>query len=399
MLWWVKSETVDYDAIICDGSVRSGKTMSMSVGFLTWSISRFDNQVFAICGKTIDSLKRNVITPLQTWVEGIFTIRSYASRNYLEITDGAHTNRYYLFGGKDESSASLIQGITLAGILLDEVALMPRSFVEQAVARCSVSGSKLWFNCNPDSAEHWFYKEWLQKLEQKNALHLHFTMADNYSLDKKVRERYERLYTGVFYDRYIRGLWCMAEGLVYPNWSDQYVLRGDIRLSSDVKWYISIDYGTINPFSAGLWAVGYNNAIRVSEYYFNSRESGRMQTDEEYYEAVDRLAGDKPIEHIIVDPSAASFIECIRRHGKFFVRRASNEVLDGIRRTSTLIQNGRILIHEDCHGILREFALYRWNDKLGDTVIKENDHCMDELRYLVNTILRRTVLRSIGEEG
>jgi PBSX family phage terminase large subunit len=224
-------------------------------------------------------------------------------------------------------------------------------------------------------------------------------MADNYSLDKKVRERYERLYTGVFYDRYIRGLWCMAEGHVYPNWSDQYVLRGDIRLSSDVKWYISIDYGTINPFSAGLWAVGYNNAIRVSEYYFNSRESGRMQTDEEYYEAVDRLAGDKPIEHIIVDPSAASFIECIRRHGKFFVRRASNEVLDGIRRTSTLIQNGRILIHEDCHGILREFALYRWNDKLGDTVIKENDHCMDELRYLVNTILRRTVLRSIGEEG
>ena len=125
-----------------------------------------------------------------------------------------------------------------------------------------------------------------------------------------------------------------------------------------------------------------------------------MRTDEEYYDAVEQLAGDKQIERIVLDPSAASFIECIRRHGKFSVRRAHNEVLDGIRRTSTLITNGRILIHEDCKGILREFAQYRWDDKAGeDKVIKENDHCMDELRYLVNTVLRRTVLRSIGEEG
>lgn len=396
MLWWADPKTTSYDAIICDGSVRSGKTMSMSVGFLIWSLSRFDHQTFALCGKTIDSLKRNVITPLQTWVEGIFEIRQYVSRNYLEITDGSHTNRYYLFGGKDESSAALIQGITLAGAFLDEVALMPRSFVEQAVARCSVSGSRLWFNCNPDSAEHWFYKEWICKKAEKNALHLHFTMQDNYALDKKIRERYERLYTGVFYDRYIKGLWCMAEGLVYPNWSDRYVLHGEIRLSQNVEWYIAIDYGTINPFSAGLWAVSPRNAFRVAEYYYNSKEERTMRTDEEHYAALEQLAGDRPIQHVIVDPSAASFIECIRRHGRFTVRKAHNEVLPGISRTATLIQNGRILIHESCRGILREFALYRWDDKATDKVIKENDHCMDEMRYLVNTVLRRTILADIG---
>ena len=219
MLWWAMPESKQYDAIVCDGSVRSGKTMAMSIGFLIWSMRNFDRESFAFCGKTIDSLKRNVIQPLQKWMEGIVQPKINLSKNYMDVQWLGHENRYYFFGGKDESSYTLIQGITLAGVLLDEAALMPQSFVDQAVARCSVTDSRLWFNCNPDgSEEHWFFQNWVggEAASGKNRLHLHFTMEDNYALSDAVRQRYERMYTGVFYERYILGLWRMAEGLVYP---------------------------------------------------------------------------------------------------------------------------------------------------------------------------------------
>ena len=224
MLWWAQPDSKNYDAIVCDGSVRSGKTMSMTVGFVLWSVKNFNNENFAFCGKTIDSLKRNVITPMQKWLEGIVKIKVNLSRNFLDISTCGHTNRYYFFGGKDESSCQLIQGITLAGVLLDEVVLMPRSFVEQALARCSVTGSKLWFNCNPSNSLHWFFKEWVdddsERTTEKNRLHLHFTMDDNFSLSDEVKQRYERMYSGVFYDRYIKGLWVAAEGVIYKEFAD-----------------------------------------------------------------------------------------------------------------------------------------------------------------------------------
>lgn len=161
-----------------------------------------------MCGKTITSLRRNVVTPLLDMLRGIgFTCCERVSGNYVDITLLGRTNRFYLFGGKDEDSASLIQGITLSGVFLDEVALMPRSFVEQALARCSVSGSKMWFNCNPDNPSHWFYTEWIKKAEEKHALYLHFTMDDNPSLSEKLKSRYKRLYSGSFYDRFVLGKW------------------------------------------------------------------------------------------------------------------------------------------------------------------------------------------------
>ena len=229
MFWWLKPSTKNHKAIICDGSVRSGKSISMTVGFVFWSMENFDGESFAFCGKTIESLKRNIITPMHKWLEGICTIKENISKNYMDITVATHTNRYYMFGGKDESSYQLIQGITLAGVLFDEVALMPKSFVDQALARCSVSGSKFWFNCNPESSKHWFYKEWILKSDEKNALHLHFTMEDNFSLSDEVKKRYKRSFSGVFYDRYIKGLWVLAEGLVYQMyfgkapWTDKNV--------------------------------------------------------------------------------------------------------------------------------------------------------------------------------
>lgn len=391
MLWWAWEDTKNYDAIVCDGSVRSGKTMSMTVGFVLWSMRNFNGENFAFCGKTIDSLKRNVITPMQKWLEGIVKIKVNLSRNFLDISMCGHKNRYYFFGGKDESSYQLIQGITLAGVLLDEVALMPRSFVEQALARCSVNGSKFWFNCNPDSSEHWFYKEWIQKFDEKNTLHLHFTMDDNFSLSDEVKNRYEHTYTGVFYDRYIRGLWVLAEGLVYGTVFDKnrHILK-NYTPSGNADYYISIDYGTLNPCSMGLWAVENNKAVRIKEYYYDGRKKSIQKTDEEYYHELEKLADGCQIQHVIIDPSAASFITTIKKHGKFSVRKARNDVLNGIRNTMTLIENDRIFICENCKDTIREFGLYRWDEKsTKDAVIKENDHAMDDIRYFCYTILRR----------
>lgn len=177
MSWWSNPDTRHYDAIICDGAVRSGKTLSMSIGFISWVMSNFRGGSFALCGKTITSLKRNVMTPLLQLLGNLgFTCLECAIKNYVDITLSHVTNRFYLFGGKDESSAALIQVMTLCGVFLDEVALMPRSFVEQALARCSVTGSRLWFNCNPGSSTYWFYQEWIRKAHEKYALYVHFTM-------------------------------------------------------------------------------------------------------------------------------------------------------------------------------------------------------------------------------
>ena len=388
MLWWNQPKFKGRDAIICDGSIRSGKTVSMAVGFILWSMSNFDGQIFGICGRTIQSLRRNVILHLRDWVPEDLEISERRGENMLVVSDGCgRENIYYLFGGKDESSYALVQGITLAGALLDEVVLMPQSFVEQVIARCSVAGSKLWFNCNPGGPEHWFNKNWVLKSKEMNALHIHFTMQDNYSLAPEIRERYERMYTGVFYQRYVLGLWVLAEGLVYSFGEENIT---DER-PKGAEYYISIDYGTLNPFSAGLWSVTGDKAVRIKEYYYSGRENSRNMTDAEYCDKVAELADGYEIKRVIVDPSGASFIEALRQR-KFKVLGAKNDVLDGIRRTSVYLKDGNIKIHRSCTDSIREFGLYRWDEKKNDdSVIKKNDHAMDDIRYFCNTIMRYKV--------
>lgn len=394
MLWWNHSKTRDCEAIVCDGAIRSGKTISMAIGFVLWAMASFNGETFAICGKTIQSLRRNVILQLSRWMEGVVTVKEYRSENKLVITNGTVSNTFFLFGGRDESSYTLIQGITLAGALLDEVVLMPRSFVEQATARCSVTGSKLWFNCNPAGPEHWFLKEWLspEGKKAKNVLHMHFTMKDNLSLDPAIVRRYESLYTGVFYQRYILGLWCLAEGLVYQFDREKHMTAVAPKVG---RWFISCDYGTVNAFSAGLWCLQGNGvAVRVREYYYDSRKAEKQLTDGEYYECVEKLASGITVESVIVDPSAASFITLMRRRGKFSVRKANNNVMDGIRRTAEALVTGQIKIHEDCADCIREFGLYVWDEKsLEDKPLKTNDHAMDDMRYFCNTVLRHEEVR------
>ena len=387
MTWWNRPQFKRLDAIICDGAVRSGKTVCMADGFFIWSMASFSGCNFALCGRSISSLRRNVVSNLPAWLGGLFTIREHRADNRLTLSYGGRENTYYLFGGLDESSYKQIQGITLAGAFLDEVVLMPRSFVEQTCARCSVAGSKLWFNCNPAGPEHWFYKEWVCKAAQKKALRLHFTMDDNPGLDGAIRRRYETLYTGVFHRRYVLGQWCVAEGLVYDFQPEKHLAT---ELPKTGSYYISVDYGTMNPFSAGLWCVNGGVAYRLKEYYYDGRQRGRTKTDEEYYEAIEKLAGDHPITSVVVDPSAASFIALLRRKGRFSVRKAKNAVVEGIHQVASFLQAGKLKISPDCKDTIREFSLYSWEENAPkDQPRKENDHAMDDIRYFCNTIWRK----------
>ena len=390
-----------YKAIICDGAVRSGKTICMITSFILWAMDGFNGAIFGICGKTVRSAERNIIQPLQTIADitHYFRLSYTRSVNLLTVEGNGHKNHFYVFGGKDESSYQLIQGITLSGVFFDEVALMPRSFVEQAVTRTiSVENSKLWFNCNPDSSQHWFYKEWILHADKRQALHLHFTMHDNPTLTEAQINYAESQFSGVFYDRYIKGLWVLAEGLVYENWKDEFILDEYVP-TAEAEYFISCDYGTANPCSMGLWALEYDKAVRISEYYHNGR-TDRRRTDEEHYQALEKLADGRYINSVIVDPSAASFIECIRKHGKFKVRPAKNSVISGIRATATLISEKKIFVCRNCKDILKEFSLYRWDENSQeDKVIKENDHAMDDMRYFVNNILAPKMLRDIYRNG
>ena len=376
--WW---QDPALEAIICDGAVRSGKTFSMGLSFFLWASRCFQGRQFGLCGKTIGSLRRNLLSELVPYLRRLgMTVRERRSENLLLVRYGGHENRFLLFGGRDESSAALIQGSTLAGVLLDETALMPRSFVEQAIARCSVPGSRLWFNCNPEGPQHWFYQEWVLRARERKALRLHFTMADNPALSPGIRRRYERSYTGVFYRRFVLGEWTAAQGLIYDFFDSD---RDAAEVPADLEgpWRISVDYGTSNPASFGLWGRKGGIWYRVEEFYYDSHRAGRQRTDGEYADDLEHLAAGRAIQRVIVDPSAASFIELLRRRG-FSVVKADNAVADGLRVTADYLRRGRIRICRGCRDCLREMALYCWEDRGGrDAPRKEHDHAMDEMRY------------------
>ena len=386
-----------YDALICDGAVRSGKTSIMMWAFVRWAMENFSGQRFGVCGRTVDSCTKNIIVPFtaMSLAKERYIIRWRRGDKVMEVRRGAVTNYFEVFGGKDEASYTLIQGRTLAGVLLDEVVLMPRSFVEQALTRCSVDGAKLWFSCNPGSPQHWFYTEWIQRSKERNALYLHFEMTDNPGLSQKTLERYQAMFSGVFYDRYIRGLWVVAEGLIYPMFDESCIVD---ELPKKGEYYVSCDYGTLNPFSAGLWRWDGKTATRVREYYYSGRENQKNKTDEEYADEIKKLIGEADVKSIIVDPSAASFIEVLRRRG-YMVRKANNDVTNGIMTTARFLQDGVIKIHRDCKDCIREFGLYRWDEKSADDrPIKENDHAMDDMRYFVNGVMLRFLKENARKE-
>ncbi|WP_096201905.1 PBSX family phage terminase large subunit [Bacillus sp. FJAT-45350] len=406
LTWWRPRSPVNhYDAVICDGSVRAGKTVVMSLSYVLWGMDTFHEENLGMSGKTIGALRRNVITPLKRMLKARgYKIKDHRADNYLTISKGSRINYFYVFGGKDESSQDLIQGITLAGMFFDEVALMPKSFVDQATARCSVSGSKYWFNCNPSGPFHWFKLEWLDNLKEKRALHLHFTMKDNLSLEKETIDRYYRLYKGVFFKRYILGLWVMAEGVIYDMFlEDEHVID---EWPQQIKEYqVTIDYGTKNPTAFILQGILYSEEgqriyYNLKEYYYDGRATGSQKTDSQYYkDLVEFCQG--YTDKVIIDPSAASFITEIRDGGILRVLEAKNDVLDGIRTVASTIAEGRNYTHRDCKNLLRERFSYVWDEKAAergeDKPVKQNDHAMDAERYGIYTLESDSGLKVSGD--
>lgn len=390
--WWLRSDKSD--GIIADGAIRSGKTIAMSFSFVFWAMNNFENCNFAMCGKTIGSFRRNVLFWLKAMLVGRYTLVDHRADNLLEISNGSVTNYFYIFGGKDERSQDLIQGITLAGVFFDEVALMPESFVNQATGRCSVEGSKFWFNCNPDGPYHWFKTEWIDKCQDKNITYLHFTMDDNLSLSEAIKARYRSMYSGVFFKRYILGLWAAAEGLIYDMFSDEkhvHSIREIFPKLIDGNRYVSCDYGTQNATVFLLWNKGTDGRWYCTrEYYYSGREKAKQKTDAEYADDLEEWLEGTKIRAMIVDPSAASFIAELRKR-KIKVLKANNDVMDGIRLVGTLLNRNRIGFLESCVNTRKEFASYIWDEKAADRgedrPIKQHDHAMDAVRYFCMTVL------------
>ena len=427
--WWCSDSPVkDYDGIIADGAIRSGKTISMSLSFVMWAMSSFNGQNFGMCGKTIGSFRRNVLFWLKLMLKSRgYKVADHRADNLVVVTRNGVENYFYVFGGKDERSQDLIQGITLAGVFFDEVALMPESFVNQATGRCSVDGSKYWFNCNPDGPYHWFKVNWIdlsigylgkkkavkikeeavksgKDIELKKLLYVHFTMDDNLSLSEKIKERYRSNYKGVFFKRYIMGLWAMAEGIIYDMFdADKHVVNTEElavnyeRKTGESFWtkeqYVSCDYGTQNPTVFLLWNKAKDKKLYcMREYYYSGREKGRQKTDAEFSEDLTKWLDGIKIRSVVLDPAAASFKAQLEKDG-YKVKKAKNDVLDGIRFVATLLNQGSILIDESCENTIKEFASYIWDIKAGergeDKPVKEYDHCLDSLRYHAYTIIRR----------
>lgn len=393
--WWTpESPFHDKDGIIADGAIRSGKTLSMSLSFVVWAMSIFTDQNFGMCGKTIGSFRRNVLFWLKLMLRSRgYGVADHRADNLMVVTRGDITNYFYIFGGKDERSQDLIQGITLAGCFFDEVALMPESFVNQATGRCSVDGSKFWFNCNPDGPYHWFKVNWIDKIFEKNLLYLHFTMDDNLSLSEKIKARYRAMYSGVFYQRYILGLWVVAEGVIYDMFDKtKHTIEKLTDLLTDT-YYVSVDYGTQNATVFLLWCKNCEGKwICIKEYYYSGRDETEQKTDSEYADDMkDFLSGIKP-KAIIVDPSAASFIAELRKRG-YNIKKAKNEVLDGIRYVATLLNQELIAFSNECKNTILEFNSYIWDAKAcergEDKPVKQHDHAMDAVRYFCYTILFR----------
>ena len=425
LTWWLPNSPVhDQDGIIADGAIRSGKTVSMCLSFAMWAMETFNGQNFGMCGKTIGSFRRNVLF----WLKLMLKSRGYSvidrrADNLIIIRKGDTENYFYIFGGKDERSQDLIQGITLAGVFFDEVALMPESFVNQATGRCSVEGSKFWFNCNPDGPYHWFKVNWIDKstgylgkerVEQirkkaaeegkdpglKEILYLHFTMDDNLSLSEEIKARYRSMYIGVFFKRYILGLWAAAEGVIYDMFDpEKHVknIKEFFQILVNGNRYVSCDYGTQNATVFLLWNKGIDGKwYCIREYYYSGRDKGKQKTDAEYADDLKKWLDGTRIKAMIVDPSAASFIAELRKRG-YKVIKANNDVLDGIRLVGMLLNLEMLIFSSSCTETIKEFASYIWDEKAAehgeDKPVKQHDHGCDAVRYFVSTVLSSKVAR------
>lgn len=366
---------------LLEGSVSSGKTWISLVCWGFWLATMSQNQLYLMCGKSLTTLKRNCLIPLEAMFgQSNFSFSTSAKEAYL------FGRRILLEGANDARSEGKIRGLTLQGAYCDELTLFPKDFFVMLLSRLRVPGAKLIATTNPDSPQHWLKREYIDRMAELDMLTMRFLLEDNTTLDPQYVAAVRAEYTGVFYRRFILGEWCVAEGLIYPMFDKTVHVKSLPHPQGE--WYVSVDYGTLNAFSAGLWCYDGTTAYRVAEYYYSGREQKRQRTNTQYLQSIQQLTAGKSISAVIVDPSAASFIAELRQAG-FLVRKGKNDVVEGIRRTAAALEQGKLLFSPDCKNSFREFALYRWDESSSqDRPIKENDHAMDDIRYFVSTILR-----------
>ena len=381
-----------YDSIICDGAVRSGKTICMTASFILWAMKCFDGAIFGICGKTIRSAERNIIAPLMEIADitAYFQVTYTRSLNLLTVEGNGRINSFYIFGGKDEGSYMLIQGITLSGVLFDEVALMPRSFVEQAVTRTlSVRGAKLWFNCNPDNQFHWFYTDWIQRAEERRALHLHFLMSDNPILTKEQLERAEKQFTGVFHDRYIKGLWVSAEGVIYRQFADnteRYILD---EIPKDIMYCnIGFDFGGNGSAHAGI-CTGFSKRLQkvvILEEYYRKEVISPKQLENDIADFIRLCQSRYAVYDGYFDSAETTIIRgiktaCSKAGLNFNVHNArKTEILERIRFTNLIISQNRFYIMKHCGHIISAMQTAVWDRRsLCDKRLDDGNYNIDSI--------------------
>lgn len=367
------------------GATGSGKSfLDFTVTIPKRIVAARGEGLLVLLGNTRGTLERNILEPMRQWWPGQIGI--IRSDNTVELFG----KKVYALGADNKKHVSRIQGATFEYVYGDEVTTWSEDVFQMLKSRLRCEHSHFDGTCNPDNPEHWFKKF----LDSDADIYQQSYVIDDGVLPSRVVEELKKEYTGtVYYDRYILGLWCQADGLIYKFGKENIV--DDVPESGE--YYISCDYGTLNPFSAGLWCWDGKTATRIREYYYSGRAEQASKTDEEYYTELEKLAGDLQVRSVVVDPSAASFIEVIRRHRRFRVHKAVNDVVPGIVTTSRYIENGTIKVHRSCKDAIREFGLYRWDEKATeDKPIKENDHAMDDIRYFVMTVLRHK-MRKAGQ--
>ena len=374
---------------VLHGSVRSGKTWISLVLWCVWIRNMPKDKNYLMTAKTLTTLKRNCLDLLEV----------LAGRNNFKYSiskkEGVlYGRKIYLEGVNDMGAESKIRGMTLQGAYCDEITLFNEEFFSMLLSRLSEPGAKLFGTTNPDNPNHWFKVKYIDRKDELDFFLMEFLIDDNTFLDPRYVAELKKEYTGVFYRRFILGEWCSAEGLVYPMFDKEIHTISQIPQPDGVaEYYISVDYGTLNPCSMGLWRLDDRCAVRLKESYYSGKQQKRLLTDEEYYERLSVLAKGFDIKCVVIDPSAASFIATIRRHGEFSVRKADNNVLNGIRITGSLLKGEKLLIHHSCEDTIREFGTYSWDEESEeDRVVKEFDHAMDDIRYFCTTVAAKRLL-------
>lgn len=367
------------------GATRSGKTYLDFRWIIPIRIrERIGKDGLAvILGVTKSTIERNVLEPMRN-LYGDMLVGTISSDN----TAWIFGEKCYCLGAEKVSQVSKIRGASIKYCYGDEVADWSEEVFALLKSRLDKEYSCFDGTFNPQYPDHWL-KKFLDS--DADIFSQTYTIDDNPFLPEVFKENLKKEYEGtVYYDRYILGRWVRAEGLVYPMFDRDRNVTSE--RGGPGRYWISSDYGTQNPTVFALWREYGGKAVMEKEYYHSGRESGRQKTDEEYYQDLEAFADGYRIERVVLDPSAASFAECIRRHGKFSVWKANNAVLDGIRFTGACIKSGIIKFHESCKNAFREFGLYSWDKDAGeDRVMKENDHVCDSIRYFCMTVLRREI--------